>query len=135
MSKPIIYEAEASELATSTPVLVEVKIEWDRARIEEEIRKVFPEAPNTAVAIAYCESGLVKDIQSHHVRNGTREPSYGVFQIHAPSWHKRAVALGLEDYKTDPGDNIQMARYIYDAAGQSFNDWTCYTKGMYKAKL
>ena len=65
MNKPIIYEAEASELATGTPVLIEVKIEWNRARIEERIREVFPEAPNTAVAIAKCESGLVKDVQSH----------------------------------------------------------------------
>jgi len=135
MNKPIIYEAEASVLATSTPVLVEVAIEWNRDRIEEEIRKVFPEAPNTAVAIAKCESGLVKDIQSHYVRDGIREPSFGIFQIHSPSWHKRAIALGYEDYRTDPGDNIKMARFIYDNAGQSFKDWTCYTKGMYKAKL
>lgn len=135
MNKPIIYEAEASELATGTPVLIEVKIEWNRARIEERIREVFPEAPNTAVAIAKCESGLVKDVQSHHVRNGIREPSYGIFQIHSPSWHKRAIALGYEDYKTDPGDNIKMARYIYDNAGKSFKDWSCYTQGIYKSEL
>lgn len=115
--------------------MIEVKVDWTRERIEEEIRNTFPEAPNTAVAIAKCESGLKADIQSHHVLNGEREQSFGVFQVHSPSWHRLAMKLGYEDYRTDPGDNIKMARYIYDNAGKSFRDWTCYTKGMYKAKL
>lgn len=136
LSQPVIYEVEASEpVATEVPVLIRVEVDWTRERIEEEIRSTFPETPNTAVAIAICESGLVKDIQSHHILNGSREKSFGIFQIYSPVWHNKAIALGYENYRTDPAHNIKMARYIYDNAGQTWKDWSCYTKGMYKAKL
>lgn len=35
--------------------------------------------------IVQCESGY-RNIQSNVVKNGVREPSYGVVQIHLPSW-------------------------------------------------
>ena len=109
-------------------VRVEVIYNWDKARIEQEIRKVFHEDPDTAVKIAKCESGLVIDIQSNHILDYGREQSFGLMQIHAPAWHHKAVALGYEDYKTDPIDNLAMARYIYDRSG--WQPWTCYTKRM-----
>ena len=121
-------------VATTTPqevklVVVPTKIEWTRERIIEEIRATFPEAPNTAVAIADCESSF-KMVQSHHIQPYGREESFGIFQIHARAHHGNAVRLGYGDYQTDPGDNIKMARHIYDSAGKRFTPWTCYTKGM-----
>ena len=132
----LIYKAEAKELvATSTPeVLVRVQIEWTRERIIEQIRTTFPEAPNTAVAIFKCESGLKADIQSHHILSYGREESFGVSQIHAKDWDARAMKLGFVNYKTDPGDNLKMARYIYDGRG-NFKDWSCYNNGGYKRFL
>lgn len=114
--------------------MIRVDIDWTEERIIEEIRATFPEEPDVAVAIAKCESHLVSDIQSHWVTNGQQEQSFGIFQIHSPSWDARAKQLGYANYRTDPADNIKMARYIYDARG-NFNDWTCYTKGIYRSQL
>jgi len=39
-----------------------------------------------AVSVAKCESHLNYDIQSYHIRpDGTREDSWGVWQIHLPA--------------------------------------------------
>lgn len=77
-----------------------------------------------AVRIAKCESGLKVDIQGP-------TSDYGVMQIHEPSWDWKAKQLGYDNYKTDVQDNLAMARYIYDNAGQTWTDWVCYTKNMY----
>lgn len=139
-SNTVIYHVEAKETdVVSQPVLVEAKIDWTKERIEEEIRRVFTEMPNTAVAVAKCESGLVADIQSHHTLSYGREQSFGVFQVHARDHQKTAERLGLENYKTDPGDNIALARHIYDNrianGGYPFQDWSCYKNGGYKRFL
>lgn len=127
----LIHHAEA---ATTTPIAKEVRIaveiDWTRERIIKEIRDTFPETPDLAVRIATCESGLVADIQSGHVLSYGRERSYGIFQIHSPVWHDLAVKLGYGDYRTDPADNIAMARYIYDQSGHVWTAWSCYTKRM-----
>jgi Transglycosylase SLT domain len=135
----IIYVAEAKETVAPIPVMIEVKIDWTRERIEEEIRTVFHENPNTAVAVAKCESGLDADVQSGHTLSYGREQSFGIFQIHARDHQSTAVRLGLESYRTDPGDNIAMARHIYDNrlahGGYAFQDWSCYKNGGYKKYL
>lgn len=128
---PVVETAHAEAKITenvATEVLVEVV--YSREDIIEKIKAAFPEDSETAVKVAICESNLVKDIQSHHVLNGERERSYGIFQIFSPVWHATALQLGLEDYRTSVEDNIAMARYIYDNAGKSFRDWSCYSKKM-----
>lgn len=112
------------------PKEVLIEVVTTEEGIIAKIREAFPEDPDTAVKVARCESHLIVDIQSHHVLNGIRERSFGIFQIHEPSWHKVALRLGYENYQTDVDDNIAMARYIYDNAGQSWKDWSCYTKKM-----
>lgn len=107
-----------------------IEVVYTKEDIIRKIKEAFPESPETAVVIAKCESSLVIDIQSHHVRNGIREESFGIFQIHKQSWHKTAISLGYENYQTEVDDNIAMARYIYERAGKSWNDWSCYTKKM-----
>jgi len=94
------------------------------------VRRTFPERPHTAIAIAACESGFETDIQSKHIQPYGREESFGLFQIHARVWHQTALDIGLPDYKTDPEQNAAMARHIYEAAGNSFQPWTCYSKNM-----
>lgn len=134
----VVYaETTTVEVAEPEPktVLIEVKYNWTEERIEQEIRNVFVEAPNTAVAIAKCESGLDIDIQSQHILSYGQELSFGLFQIHKPDWHETALALGLDEYKTNPIHNVQMARYIYENAGYQYTDWMCYTKGLYKKYL
>lgn len=130
-SQPIVYVAEAATVeSVEKEVQIEVVIDWTEERIIQEIEKTFPEDPKTAVKIAKCESGLDADIQSRHILHYGQEKSFGIFQIHKPDWHNTAVRLGYENYKTDPGDNIKMARYIYEQAGKRWTDWSCYNKRM-----
>jgi len=128
---PVVETAHA-EATVSENVATEVLVEvvYTREDIIEKIKAAFPEDPETAVKVAICESHLVPDIQSHHVLNGIREESFGLFQIHAPSWHKVALKLGLEDYRTSIEENIAMARYIYTSGGNSWQPWSCYSKKM-----
>lgn len=124
-----------NETATSTPQEVQIKVVYStKESIERHIREVFPEAPNTAVAIAKCESGLNAEIQSHHTLSYGREQSFGIFQIHARDHDRTAQRLGLEDYRTDVEDNVAMARHLYNSRG-NFKDWTCYNTGEYKKYL
>lgn len=129
----LVHHAEAATTTMEVqpePREVRIKIAYSKEGIKQLIRDTFPEDPDTAVRIATCESGLVADIQSRHVLSYGQERSWGVFQIHEPDWHKVALRLGYDEYKTDAADNIAMARYIYDQAGKRWTDWSCYTKKM-----
>ena len=117
-----VYFAEAEEPEV---VQIAVEVDWTKERIEKEIRDTFPESPNTAMAIAKCESGLDPDIQSQHTLSYGQERSFGIFQIHEPDWKHAAIKLDLPNWRTDPGENIKLARYIYDTAGKSWKPWTC----------
>jgi len=130
------YDSVEVEALTTIEEPKEVMIEvvYSKEGIERLIRETFPEAPNTAVAIAKCESGLSKDIQSHHTLSYGREESYGVFQIHSKDHDRTAKKLGFENYRTDVEDNVYMARHLYDSRG-NFKDWTCYNSGEYKRFL
>lgn len=103
-------------------VRLEVIYNWDKDRIKDEIRQLFPESPELAVAIAQCESNF-KMVQSNHILHYGREESFGIFQIHARAWHEKAVTLGYENYQTDIRDNLNMARWIYEQHG--WRPWTC----------
>lgn len=132
------YKVEVQEVITvieRPEARIEVVYNWDRARIETEIRATFHEEPNTAVAVAIEEGGLWQERQSDHRKNGVREPSFCTFQIHEPSWMKEAKRLGYGDYKTNPASCIKMARHIYDTTGKNFNQWSAYKSGAYKKHL
>lgn len=135
-SKPVIYVAEAEEvIVEQKPQTAMIEIAYSEAGIERLIREAFPETPNTAVAIVKAEGGLVTKLQSQIIKNGVQEPSFCAFQIHEPLWDKTAKRLGYGDYKTNVEHCIKMARYIYDAAGQEWTDWSAYNNGSYKTHL
>lgn len=129
-----IEVAHAEEIVE--PREVRIEIIYSEEGIERLIRETFPEDSETAVKIARCENGWSKtrgydvDIQSKYYWRGERERSFGIFQIHYDSWHNTAVRLGYDNYQTDVLDNLHMARYIYDNAGKTWRDWSCYTKKM-----
>ena len=124
-----VYAEETIVLIVPEEVIIEVVFDWDITRVKEEIVKMFPEDSATALKIAACESGF-RMIQSNHVLSYGREESFGYFQVHARAWEKTAIRLGLEDYKTNPRQNLEMARYIYDNAGKRWTPWMCFTKKM-----
>lgn len=116
------------------PVKIEVVYNWTPERIEKEIREVFKEAPNTAVAVARSEGGLKVRVQSGNTLSYGREQSHCTFQIHAPDWDDDAKRLGLSDYRTNPKSCVKLAYYIYKDA-EGFTPWTEYKNGNYKKHL
>ena len=115
LRQPYVAEVHA-ETVEVKPKEVLIEVTYSKERIIELIKETFPEAPNTAVAIAKCESGLVED------QVGLKTPDYGLMQINAPSWSRQAKKMGLKKYKTDVRENLKLARYIYDGRG-NFSDW------------
>jgi len=97
--------------------------------------------PNTAVAVAMAESGLVmqqsreryKEDKPHWgVKKGDRELSFCIFQLHSPAHDANAKRLGLGDYRTNIESCVKMARVVFDDRGD-FTAWTVYNKKMYLA--
>lgn len=137
---PVVYTAEAMEV-TEVVVQIAIEIDWTAERIEKEVREVFYEMPNTAVAVFKCESGgvLKAKVQSGHTLSYGREESFGPLQIHARDHETTAVLLGYGDYRTNPASNIRLGKYIYDnrinRGGYPFQDWTCYKKDMWQRHL
>lgn len=85
---------------------------------------MFPEDPNTAIAIANCESGLKPTAYNPNNRNGSTDG--GLWQIN--SIHDKTLeAMGLD--KWNPEDATKFARHLYDNAG-GWRDWVCYTHKM-----
>lgn len=138
-SQPVVYAASVEEVVEPKEIQIKVVIDWSESRIEQEIREVFPENPNTMIAIAKCENGwnghrgYVAEQQSQHTLSYGQERSFGIFQIHEPDWHHVAIELGYEKYQTDPYDNIHMARHIYDVQG--ITAWTCFNENLYQKYL
>lgn len=103
----IEYEAQAKVVE---PVLIEEKIEWTKERVEEEVRRVFPDAP-IMVKVAFCESSFLP-----HAYNPTNDShDGGVFQISEKYHGERLDELGLDPY--DVRDNLTYARMLYDESG------------------
>lgn len=95
--------------------------------LENLIRATFPEDPDTAVAIAQCESSLNPEAVNHHNPNGSYDS--GLMQInsvHTP----RLSELGLDPKNAQ--DNLTYARILYDERG--WQPWVCYTAGLIYAK-
>lgn len=83
------------------------------------IRATFPEAPQTALAVANCESGLNAKAYNPNNKNGSTDG--GLWQINSVH-DKRLEALGLD--KFDPEDATKFARMLYEESG--WKPWVCY---------
>lgn len=82
----IINEAHAEEVK-EVPVLIEVRIDWTKERIDQEIEKKAAEYGKSAARlkkIVKCESGYDTDVQSQHMLSYGQEKSFGLAQIHLP---------------------------------------------------
>lgn len=124
-SQPLIYVKEA-EAATSTPeITAMIEVVYSKEGIERLIRETFPETPNTAVAIAKAESGLIATAYNPEAHNGCNG-SVGVFQI-------ACVHVKDKESLKDVETNIKKAREIYLQEG--WKPWGVYTSGAYKKQL
>lgn len=89
--------------------------------MERHIRRMFPESPGQAVAIANCESGLTPTAFNPDNYNGTVDR--GLWQIN--SVHDSTLEnLGLDPW--DVEDATKFARMLYEKNG--WQDWVCHTK-------
>ncbi|WP_328453377.1 helix-turn-helix domain-containing protein [Amycolatopsis sp. NBC_00438] len=89
---------------------------WSAAMVEQRIRAVFTEAPDTAVAIARCASFL-DPLWVLPNTNGSR--NWGIFQIS----DSRLLDLGGTPRQAfDPAWNIDAAHRLWSAR-HDFHDW------------
>lgn len=118
--------AEASTLSGDTAHEASEPMAQSPDDIEKLIAETFPDAPQVALAIAKCESGLVPTrIGDTHMD----KHSYGLFQINQ-TWHPYS-----EETLLNPQENIRIAKEIYDSfeeiTGDGFNAWSCYKQKLY----
>ncbi|MFF0158866.1 peptidoglycan-binding protein [Streptomyces sp. NPDC005263] len=89
---------------------------WSPGKVRQQIRAVFTEAPDAAVAIADCQSFL----DPLHIlpnTNGTR--NWGLFQI---SDARLRELGGTPRQALDPEWNIQAAHRLW-SSDRDFHDW------------
>jgi len=89
---------------------------WTPHQVEQKIREVFTEAPDTAVAIARCASFL-DPLYVLPNSNGSRD--WGVFQI---SDFRLQQQGGTPLKAFDPAWNIEAAHKLW-AVDHDFHDW------------
>lgn len=104
---------------------------WTEDALLKEVRKTFPEQPNTFTAIARGESGLyihAYNPEWHYDAHGNKvcQGSYGLMQI--------ACVHVLDPLKLyDPEYNLQIARQVYEKQG--ITAWGAFTDKRYLAYM
>lgn len=88
--------------------------------LEDKIRKLFPEDPETMLAIAKAESGLDTTKVNRANTNGTIDT--GIFQINSVWGYS-------EEYLKDEANNLEVARVVYDTQG--ITAWAVYNNKKY----
>ena len=119
--------ATASVLVTTPTLLVTERVIEPKAEltstssiksfIEAEARKAGVDE-KLAVRLVKCESGFVPQ-QSQIVKNGVREDSWGVWQIHLPS-HPQVTREKAMDIEFSTGYSLDLIK-----KGKA-SLWSCY---------
>ena len=111
-------------------VLIEVKIEWTKERIEQEIRTAankygvsYEKMYNTVK----CESNFNPKIQSQHILSYGQEQSWGVAQFHIPAKNRNAEGKVItKEMALDPIQALDAMAYHFSKGNA--RAWTCYRK-------
>lgn len=120
--EPAVYESPKEEVKEQ-PVQVVVKVNWTADRIKQAYKEQaekhnvsFEEMWNTVL----CENPqLIPDLQSHWTLHGKREESYGISQIHLPSWPNVSYEQAI-----DPQFSAEfMAKRFSEGLASR---WTCW---------
>ncbi len=100
-------QAQLDRMALNRAYAAEIHQPLDNTELQQLIRAT---AQNNGIdeglflSVANCESGLVTDIQSHFVRDGVQERSFGLFQINLDAHPDVSYAQA-----TDPYYNVAWA--------------------------
>lgn len=89
--------------------------------IEDKIRRLFPEDPETMIAIAKAESKLNPHAINRANRNGSFDT--GIFQINSIHGYD-------EEFLKNEDNNLKVAREVYDKQG--ITAWSAYNNGAYR---
>jgi len=118
-STPVVYAREPDPPRT---ILIETRIEWDEERIKKEVKDqadAYKVSYEQMWRTIQCESNGSSTIQSRHVKNGVREDSWGLVQIHLPAHLNVTKAQAL-----DPKFAIEFMAKHFAQGGQRM--WTCW---------
>lgn len=104
-------------------VLIGTKVEWTPERIKKEYREqaeIHGVSFDRMWSTVMCENPELKpSLQSYWVVDGVREESYGLSQIHLPSWPDVTY-----EQATDPAFSAEfMAKRFSEGLAHR---WTCY---------
>lgn len=125
---PLIAQAIEGETIN---VQYDNSIEQNKMNEEEKIvsyiKETFPESPEVAVAVAKAESNLVTNAYGDRENILAPEGSHGIFQINV-AVHKDLI--GERDI-TDWRNNVDIAREIYEQAGNSWKPWGAFNNKSY----
>jgi hypothetical protein len=129
-SQPVVYIREAEAKEDEVEVILEVKIDWTKERIEQEIRTAankygvsYEKMYNTIK----CESGFDIDIQSQNQLSYGREQSYGLSQWHIPAKNKTADGTVItKEMALDPIVALDAMAYHFSVGNA--RAWTCFRK-------
>lgn len=103
--------------------MIEVKIDWTRERIEQEIRTAankYGVSYYKMYKTVQCESGFVIDIKSHW----PGEDSWGLAQFHLPSRNRTAEGKVItKEMALDPV--IALDAMAYHFSQGNAKAWTC----------
>lgn len=98
-----------------------------------------PDQSPIMAAIALGESGGdpgIDTVMSGLDPNRTNEYSIGLTQVNAPVHSDKLRRRGFtENDLRDPLKNLQIAKDVFDEAGQSFQPWSVFKHGLYKNHL
>lgn len=114
----VLYEKSIEYTHPTQPEAVSEPVATYETRddIEALIRATFPEEPERAVRVAWCESRFKPD--AYNPKNNSHDG--GIFQI-SLRWHGAELAeRGLDRF--DIEDNIAFSRILYDRNG--WQDWS-----------
>lgn len=119
--EPRVDAAQEVKRHEAKVVMIEVKIDWTKDRIIQEIdtdAHKYGVSAQLMKKLIQCESGFDTDIRSNHILSYGREQSYGLVQIHLPAHPDVSKEEAI-----DPTFAIDfMARNI--AAGRK-DMWSC----------
>jgi hypothetical protein len=115
----VVYAAEPE---APRVVQIEAVMDWTPARIDKEIEDKAVEygvSASEMKRVIKCESMGSTTIQSHYVKGGVREESFGLSQIHLPS-HPNVT----KEEAQSPQFAIEFMARNFKAGRQRM--WSCY---------
>lgn len=123
-ASPILPENEVNDtfVVTAQELSIAGKNERSEAiyKLIDKYANKYSVSSTTMLAIMKCENrSFDPTLQSYHVKNGVREESYGLVQIHLPSHPNVSY-----EQATDPEFSIEfLAKHLSQGKGSL---WTCY---------